>query len=74
VKITIKDNGEGIDKKDIRHIFERFYKAKNSSKNSIGIGLSLSKSIINNHNGEIEVESEMGKYTLFTIKLYKTIV
>ena len=46
VKIQIKDEGEGIGKKDINHIFERFYKSKNSSENSIGIGLSLAKKII----------------------------
>jgi signal transduction histidine kinase len=74
VKITVKDSGEGIDKKDIKHIFERFYKAKNSDKNSIGIGLSLSKSIINNHHGDIEVKSVKGKYTLFEIKFYKNII
>lgn len=72
--ITIKDNGEGIDKEDIRHIFERFYKAKNSNKNSIGIGLSLSKSIINKHNGDISVKSKKGEFTSFEIKLYKKII
>jgi signal transduction histidine kinase len=72
--ITIKDNGEGIDKEDIRHVFERFYKAKNSNKNSIGIGLSLSKSIINKHNGDISVKSQKGEFTAFEIKLYKNII
>ena len=44
--IEISDNGEGISKKDISHIFERFYKSKNSTADSIGIGLSLAKTII----------------------------
>jgi signal transduction histidine kinase len=70
-KIDIHDIGEGIDKYDLPHIFERFYKAKSSSKNSVGIGLSLAKSIINNQNGDIAVKSEVGKYTTFTIKIYK---
>lgn len=42
-EIIIKDSGEGIDKEDLLHIFERFYKGKNSSKDSVGIGLALAK-------------------------------
>lgn len=45
-RISIKDEGEGIAKEDIKHVFERFYKGKNSSENSVGIGLALAKSII----------------------------
>ncbi len=45
-KITIRDEGEGISKEDLKHIFERFYKGKNSSENSVGIGLALAKNII----------------------------
>jgi signal transduction histidine kinase len=70
-EIRIKDNGEGISKEDIKHIFERFYKSKGSSKDSIGIGLSLSKSIIESLNGEISVKSIKNKYTEFIIKIYK---
>lgn len=71
VKIKIRDEGEGIDKEDINHIFERFYKAKKSSENSIGIGLSLAKTIIEKDNGIIKVESEIGKGTIFEIKYLK---
>ena len=71
VKIQIKDEGEGISKKDINHIFERFYKSKNSSENSIGIGLSLAKTIIEKANGYIKVESEEEKGTMFEIKYLK---
>ena len=49
-KIEIKDYGIGIDEKDLPHIFERFYKGKNSSSDSVGIGLALSKSIIEKMN------------------------
>ena len=70
-KITIRDEGEGIDKKDIRHIFERFYKGTNSSDNSFGIGLSLSKSIIERDNGYIKCESKVGEGTTFIIKYMK---
>lgn len=71
VELDIKDNGEGIDKSDLPHIFERFYKAKGSSKESVGIGLSLSKAIVNNSNGDIMVKSKKNEYTLFIIKIYK---
>lgn len=69
-EIKIQDFGEGIDKKDINHIFDRFYKGKNSSHDSIGIGLALSKSIIEKSNGNIFVESSE-KGTIFTIKYFK---
>lgn len=67
-KIEIKDNGEGISKEDIKNIFQRFYKCKNSAKESIGIGLPLAKSIIEKNNGYIEVTSKRGKGTTFIIK------
>lgn len=67
-KVEIKDCGCGIDKNDLPHIFERFYKGKNSSKNSIGIGLALSKAIIEAGGGYISVSSEKNVGTVFTIK------
>lgn len=70
VKITIKDFGSGIAKEDINHIFERFYKCKDSDYDSIGIGLALSKSIIEKQNGKISVESS-DDGTTFTIKYFK---
>ena len=69
-EIIIKDSGEGIDKKDLLHIFERFYKGKNSSKDSVGIGLALAKKIIEMNNGSISVNSVKGKGTVFTIRYY----
>lgn len=72
-KIEIKDYGVGIDKEDLPHIFERFYKGKNSSNESIGIGLALSKTIIENNNGYISVESKSNQGTKFIIKYYKVI-
>ena len=56
--ITIQDFAGGIDKKDLPHIFERFYKGKNASKDSVGIGLALAKTIIENDNGNIFVETD----------------
>lgn len=69
-QIVIKDNGEGIDEKDLPHIFERFYKGRNSSKDSVGIGLALAKTIIEKNNGSITANSKQGKQTTFTIKYY----
>ena len=71
VKIKITDEGEGIAKEDLSHIFERFYKSKQVSENSIGIGLSLAKTIIEKENGYIKVDSELGKGTTFEIKYLK---
>ena len=69
-QINIQDHGIGIDKEDLPHIFERFYKGKNSSEDSVGIGLALSKSIIEKGNGYVSVESKVGRGTKFTIKYY----
>lgn len=71
LKIKIQDTGKGIEKKDIKHIFERFYKTKNNHEESIGIGLSLAKTIIEQNNGYIKVDSEIGKGTTFEIKYLK---
>lgn len=70
IKLLIINDGENIDEEDIKHIFERFYKGKNATKDSIGIGLSLSKKIIEIDNGYIDVESKNNK-TVFTIKYFK---
>lgn len=68
-EIEIIDNGEGIDSKDLPHIFERFYKGK-GNKESIGIGLNMSKKIINLEKGEIKATSDSSG-TVFNIKFYK---
>ena len=70
-KITIRDEGEGIPKEELKHIFERFYKGKNSSENSVGIGLALAKNIIEKNNGMINCKSELDKGTEFVIKYMK---
>lgn len=69
--ITIKDEGEGIKEKELKNIFNRFYKTENSNENSIGIGLSLAKSIIEKQNGHITVDSIEGQGTTFKIKYLK---
>lgn len=67
-KIKIKDNGIGIEEKDLYKIFERFYRINNDvNVNSIGIGLSLSKKIIEGQSGNIKVRSKKGEFTEFII-------
>ena len=72
--LIIKDNGCGISKDDLPHIFERFYHGKNSSKESVGIGLALAKTVFEKENATVTVESEQGKGSTFEIKFYKSIV
>lgn len=75
ISINISDNGEGIEKNELKNIFKRFYKGKNSiNPKSIGIGLSLSEKIIEAHGGNISVESELGKGTTFSIIFLKVII
>ncbi len=73
-QIIIEDNGSGISKKDLPHIFERFYRGDNVNPESVGIGLALSKEILKNQNASVSVESEEGKGSRFTIKFYKSVV
>lgn len=71
-EVVIKDSGEGIDKKDLPHIFKRFYKGKSSKDDSVGIGLAMAKSIIESQNGDIYVKSEKNKGSEFHIIFHKT--
>ena len=70
-EFRIKDFGKGMSEEDTINIFKRFYKGKNAGKESIGIGLSLSKAIIEKDNGQIVVESKKEKGTTFIIKYFK---
>ena len=70
-QIEIIDEGLGIAPSEVNHIFERFYKGKNSSNNNFGIGLALAKEIILKDNGKIIVNSKLDKGTKFKIKYYK---
>lgn len=70
--VTVSDNGVGIAPEDRMHIFERFYKvdkARDRSLGGNGLGLSLVKKIVELHSGQVRVESELGKGTVFTIIL-----
>ncbi|WP_103077074.1 sensor histidine kinase [Petrotoga mexicana] len=71
-KISIEDTGRGIPKEDLNRIFDRFYrgdKARTSSEKSTGLGLAIVKEIVNAHDGRIEVKSEVGKGTVFSLFL-----
>ena len=66
VQITIKDNGSGIHPEDLHHIFKRFYRSRFSKDTQgIGLGLSVTKAIVETHNGTIEVDSALGAGTSF---------
>ncbi|MPM50445.1 Adaptive-response sensory-kinase SasA [bioreactor metagenome] len=69
-EIKILDNGSGIEKEDLPYIFKRFYKGKNASAGSVGIGLAMAKSIIVSQNGDISVRSKKNQGTEFSIKFY----
>lgn len=73
-KLTISDNGCGIAEEDLPHIFERFYHGKNSSKESVGIGLALAKTVFEKENASVSVESEQGIGSVFEIRFYKSVV
>lgn len=71
-RIRVRDNGEGIDEEDLVNIFKRFYKSKGSKKtDSIGIGLSLAKSIVEKHGGYIEAESRLDEGTTIIMTFLK---
>ena len=68
VQITVKDNGLGICPEDLHHIFKRFYRSRFSKDTQgIGLGLSLTKAIVEAHNGTIEVDSTLGMGASFTM-------
>ncbi len=70
-ELIIKDYGKGMNKEEIKNIFKRFYKGNNSFNDSIGIGLSLAKNIIEKDNGLISVKSKKNNGTEFIIKYFK---
>lgn len=67
--IRVKDNGEGISGEDLPNIFDRFFRSEKIKPNGSGIGLALSKAFIELHGGSIEVESEYGRGTEFTVTI-----
>ena len=72
LELTVTDTGPGIPAADLPHIFEPFYRAGNANEQGSGVGLALVKQIVESLHGEIEVKSEVGEGTTFTVKLPKT--
>ncbi len=70
-QIIIEDNGPGFAKEDLPHLFERFYKGKNASEHSVGIGLALSRMIVSQQNGTLKAENRSHGGARFIIKFYK---
>ena len=66
--VDITDNGTGIAREDIPHIYEPFFSTKEKAS-GIGLGLAIVHGIIQNHNGKIGVDSELGKGTTISIQL-----
>lgn len=74
IKILLADNGVGIDKEDLKHIFERLYKCdKGRSEKGSGLGLSIVHQLTAKMNGTITAESVLGKGTVFTLLFPKQI-
>ncbi|WP_071396892.1 sensor histidine kinase [Bacillus tuaregi] len=73
-EIIIRDNGKGIPKEELPYIFKRFYKGKNASEDSVGIGLAMAYSIITSQRGDIEVQSQPGAGSQFQIKFFKQVI
>ena len=69
--ITIKDSGTGISKEDLPHIFERFYKGKDSDDKSFGVGLALARMIITSQKGTVKAENRKPTGAMFSIRFYK---
>ena len=70
-QILIWDDGKGFAKEDLPHLFERFYRGQNPQGSGIGIGLALSKEIIERQNGTVRARNKPGAGALFEIRFYR---
>ncbi|MDC0584705.1 ATP-binding protein [Bacteroidales bacterium] len=66
-EVSVKDSGKGISNNEIETIFNRFYQSTNNNEDGFGIGLALSKKIIEAHKGHLQVKSTLGKGSIFTV-------
>ena len=67
-EVRVFDGGSGIDKADLPYVFDRFYRGKNAAKDSVGIGLALSKSIVDAQDGNVEVHNAHGGGAEFILR------
>jgi signal transduction histidine kinase len=71
IRITVEDTGIGIPKEDIKHVFERFYRSdlsRSRGTGGTGIGLTITRALVEAHDGRIKIESEEGKGTKVIIE------
>lgn len=73
-ELRILDSGCGIGPEELPRIFERFYRGKNASPDSVGIGLAMARTILRNQNADIQVKSVLGEGTCFLLRFYKAVV
>ncbi|MBQ8604428.1 MAG: HAMP domain-containing histidine kinase [Oscillospiraceae bacterium] len=73
-QLEITDSGPGFTDSDLPHLFTRFYKGKNASADSVGIGLALARMIITSQNGTIKADNHPGGGARFTVKFYHSVV
>lgn len=74
VQIEISDTGDGVDPSDLPHLFERFYRGKNASSDSVGIGLALARAVISAQNGTVTAQNGKDGGAVFTVRFYYGIV
>ncbi len=68
VQLVVQNNGSGIHPEDLPHVFKRFYRSRFSKDTQgVGLGLPLTKAIVEAHSGTIEIDSDLGRGTTFTI-------
>lgn len=73
-QIIVSDSGSGFATEDIPHLFDRFYKGKNAGEQSVGIGLSLARTIIAEQNGTISASNGKNGGACFTVRFYKSVI
>lgn len=73
-ELVVADNGPGFDKADIPHLFDRFYKGKNASDESVGIGLALARSVVAAQNGTLTAANVPNGGARFTMRFYKSVI
>ena len=73
-QLIISDSGPGIDPEDLPHLFERFYRGKDASDESVGIGLALAQMIVSAQNGTVQAANSPYGGARFIVRFYKTVV